>query len=76
MWMVKNMELKFDKDENLRERLKFIHYYAEWIKKMPNRIWSKQQAILIDSFMQNSKYFKMPPAKYLEMMKHNQKKKK
>ncbi len=69
------MELKFDKDENLRERLKFIHYYAEWIKKTPNGIWSKQQAILIDSFMQNSKYFKMSPDKYLEMMKHNQKKK-
>lgn len=62
------MELKFDKRKNLEEELKFIHYYAEWVKKVPNEVWSSQQARLINSFMQNAKNFKMSREKYLEMM--------
>ncbi len=62
------MELKFDKKKNLEEGLKFIHYYAEWVKKVPNEVWSSQQAKLINSFMQNAKNFKMSREKYLEMM--------
>ena len=62
------MELKFDKKKNFEERLKFIHYYAEWVKKVPNEIWSKQQAELINSFMLNAKNFKMSKEKYLKMM--------
>lgn len=73
--MVKNMELKFDKNENFRERLNFIHYYAEWVKRSPNRVWSKQQAVLIDSFMQNSKNLRISPDKYLEMARHKQREK-
>lgn len=34
MSRVIHMELKFDKRKNLKERLEFIHYYAEWVKKM------------------------------------------
>lgn len=62
------MELKFDKKKNLEEGLRFIHYYAEWVKKVPNEVWSSQQAKLINSFMQNAKNFKMSREKYLEMM--------
>lgn len=69
MCRVKNMELKFNKEKNFQERLKFIHYYAEWVKSVPNSVWSKQQAMLIDSFMQNCKNFKIDANKYLEMMK-------
>ena len=45
------MELKFDKKENQKERVEFIHYYAKWVNSVPNEVWSKQQAELIDSFM-------------------------
>lgn len=62
------MELKFDKGKNFKERLEFIHYYAEWVKRVPNEVWSKQQAKLIDSFMVNAINFKMTPEKYLEMV--------
>ncbi len=62
------MELKFDKGENFKERLEFVHYYAEWVKRVPNEVWSKQQAELIDSFMVNAINFKMTPEKYLEMV--------
>lgn len=69
MSKVIRMELKFDKKKNLEERLKFIHYYAEWVKKVPNEVWSKQQAKLVNSFMLNAKNFKMSREKYLQMMR-------
>jgi len=69
MSLVIRMELKFDKRENLKERLEFIHFYAEWVKKTPNKVWSKQQADLINSFMLNAKNFKMSREKYLKMMR-------
>jgi hypothetical protein len=63
-------ELRFDRKKNLEERLKFIHYYAEWVKREPNEVWSRQQAELIDSFMLNARNFKMSREKYLQMMEH------
>jgi hypothetical protein len=62
------MELLFDKKKNMEERINFVHYYAAWVKKVPNDVWSKQQAALIDSFMENSKNFMMSREKYLEMV--------
>jgi hypothetical protein len=62
------MELKFDKKENQKERVAFIHHYAEWVKSVPNEVWSKQQAELIDSFMINAKNFKMTAEAYLKMV--------
>jgi len=63
------MELKFDREKNLQERLKFVHYYADWVKRVSNEVWSKQQAELIDSFILNAGNFKMTRKKYLKMMK-------
>lgn len=62
------MELKFDKEKNQKERREFIHYYARWVKSVPNEVWSRQQAELIDSFMLNAKNFNMATEKYLEMV--------
>jgi len=36
------------KEDNFRERLEFIDKYVEWLKKTPNKEWSKQQKKLID----------------------------
>ncbi|MBS3095573.1 hypothetical protein J4231_02755 [Candidatus Woesearchaeota archaeon] len=36
-------ELKKFKKENFKERLKFIDFYVEWLKKTPNKKWSEQQ---------------------------------
>lgn len=41
-------ELKKLKEENFKERLEFIDMYVEWLKKTPNKKWSKQQKELID----------------------------
>jgi hypothetical protein len=62
------MELRFDRKKNLEERIRFIHYYADWVKKVPNEIWSTQQAKLINSFMKNAKNFQLSPEEYLEMV--------
>jgi hypothetical protein len=62
------MELRFDRKKNLEERIRFIHYYADWVKKVPNEVWSTQQAKLINSFMKNAKNFQLSPEEYLEMV--------
>lgn len=36
------------KKKNFEERLKFIDDYVEWLKKTPNKVWSRQQNALID----------------------------
>ncbi len=41
-------ELRKAQEENFEERLKFVKTYAEWMKRTPNRIWSKQHKELID----------------------------
>jgi len=41
-------ELEKQKRENFKERLEFIKKYAEWVKKTPNKIWSKRQKEFLD----------------------------
>ena len=41
-------ELEKLKEENFKQRLEFIKKYVEWLKKTPNKEWSKQQKELID----------------------------
>ncbi|VVB86617.1 Uncharacterised protein [uncultured archaeon] len=63
------MESKFDRKQNLGERLKFLHFYSRWVKSVPNEIWSKQQAEFIDSLFENAKNFSMDRQKYLKSIK-------
>jgi hypothetical protein len=28
---------------NKKQRMEFVEQYAEWLKKTPNKVWSKQQ---------------------------------
>ncbi len=46
---LKEME-KF-KIENAKERLKFIDFWVNYIKKHSDKEWSRQQNIIIDSQM-------------------------
>jgi len=36
-------ELEEEKEINRQQRLEFVKQYAEWLKKTPNKKWSKQQ---------------------------------
>lgn len=60
-------ELEKMKKEIFRERLEFIDRYAEWIKKTPNKEWSKQHADFIDSLMLNAKEYSLSSREYLDM---------
>ena len=40
--------LKKEKERNFKERLEFLKKYAEWVKKTPNKEWSRQQKKIID----------------------------
>ena len=63
------MDLKFDREQNLKERLKFIRLDARWVKSVPNEIWSKQQAEFIDSLFDNAKNFSLTREKYLKTIR-------
>ncbi len=41
-------ELQKSKEENFKERLKFIDKYTDWLKKSSNKKWSSQQNKIID----------------------------
>jgi len=55
------------KSNRLKERIDFVRYYAKWVNSVQNRVWSMQQAKLINSFMENSKNFKFSAEDYLKM---------
>ncbi|KAF5410348.1 MAG: hypothetical protein C5S47_06890 [Candidatus Methanogasteraceae archaeon] len=61
------MELKFNREQNRRERLAFIKRYSEWVKSVPNEVWSQQQTALINSFLNSSKDFQLSRSEYLLM---------
>lgn len=42
-------ELEADKKRNFRQNIEFAEFYAEWIKKTPNKEWSKQHSKFINS---------------------------
>ena len=42
-------ELEREKKKNFEERMKFIDFWTEYIKKNPDKKWSCQQNLLIDS---------------------------
>ena len=37
-------ELKEEMERNRKQRMEFVNMYADWLKKTPNKVWSKQQA--------------------------------
>ena len=61
-------KLKPDKD-NKQERMNFVEYWAEFVKNNPDKVWSKQQKLLIDSQIKNAQNFKISRKDYLEMKK-------
>lgn len=42
-------KLREKKQSNLRERLKFIDFWVDYIRKTPDDVWSRQQKELIDA---------------------------
>lgn len=64
------MEIKFNKDKNLEERLNFVKSYVKWIKSVDNEYWSSQQADFINSLLDNSTNFQLDAYTYLKFHKN------
>ena len=50
---------------NNEDRMWFVEYWADYVRTHPDKVWSKQQNILINSIMQNAKNSKLTPKEYL-----------
>ena len=60
------MELAFDREAAKRERIAFVRTYAAWVKKTPNAEWSREQAVLIDSLVENARNMPLSPRIYID----------
>lgn len=62
---------KFNAEEfrklNNQDRMWFVEYWANYVKTHPDKVWSKQQKILIDSQIKNARKLKLTPKEYLEI---------
>jgi len=62
---------KFDANEikrlNDEDRMWFVEYWANYVRTHPDKEWSRQQNILINSLMQNAKNSKLTKEQYLRI---------
>ena len=54
-----------EKKARMDERLRFIRQYAAWVRRVDNETWSCEQAVLVNSFMENGSNILMDRAQYL-----------
>lgn len=59
-------KLKPGKD-NKEERMNFVEYWANYVRTHPDKEWSRQQNIIINSQLQNAKNLKLTPKEYLKI---------
>ena len=58
--------LKPGKD-NREDRMNFVEYWANYVRTHPDKVWSKQQKIIIDSQIKNARNYKLTPEEYLKI---------
>jgi len=42
------------KEKNFQSRLAFVRFWADYVRKNPNEVWSKQQVGLINSLLKTA----------------------
>ena len=52
---------------NNKDRMWFVKYWANYVKTHPDKEWSRQQNVLINSLVKNAKNSKMTPQQYLKI---------
>ena len=52
---------------NDEDRMWFVEYWANYVRTHPDKEWSRQQNILINSLMQNAKNSKLTKEQYLRI---------
>ncbi len=58
--------LKTSKD-NRKARMYFVEYWANYVKTHPDKVWSKQQNVLINSLFENAKSCGLTKEEYLKI---------
>ena len=61
----------FDKEKNQEERMKFVTYWAEYVRTHTDKDWGEQQALLINAQVSNKSH--LTREQYLEIMKAGKK---
>lgn len=62
------MKLKPGKN-NKEDRINFVEYWANYVKGHSDKVWSKQQNILINSQIKNARNAKLSKEAYLNIKK-------
>lgn len=52
---------------NDKDRMWFAKKWAQYVRTHPDKVWSKQQNILINSMIQNAKDLKLTPKQFLKI---------
>ena len=54
---------------NKEDRMNFVKFWAEYVRTHPDKDWSRQQNILINSQIQNARNSKLTAEEYLKIKK-------
>tara|TARA_Y100000310_G_scaffold327446_1_gene393830 strand:+ start:11607 stop:11831 length:225 start_codon:yes stop_codon:yes gene_type:complete len=65
--MQSEFTLKKIKEMNNEDRLWFVKYWANYVRTHPDKEWSKQQNVIINSQIQSAKACKLTPKQYLKI---------
>jgi len=57
-------------NKNFKQRLEFVEYWANYVKTHPNKVWSKQQNVIINSILQSANQNPKTYLKIKEIMKN------
>ena len=61
----------FNRKEFLRinneDRMWFVEYWANYVRTHPDKVWSKQQKLVIDSQIKNARHLQLSPKAYLKI---------
>ena len=52
---------------NKEDRMNFVKYWADYVRKNPDKIWSRQQNILINSQIKSARENKLSKEIYLKI---------
>jgi len=53
-------EFEADRRRNWKQRLEWIDFWADYMKSKPNRVWSAEQRVLIDSQLVSARAWERP----------------
>lgn len=69
----REISLREMKKLNDEDRMWFVRYWANYVKTHPDKEWSRQQNIIINSQLQSARSVRLSPKDYLEIKKAGKK---